>query len=633
MIPLPAKRRKSNSSAAIPVEAPNVEHASSSRDGKPQRTSRSSFRSPTKASVARSQPELLSRVLGRSVAERALRSENRGFELHNRQGDEKKTALGAAQSSLNPDISLPPPKSKAGTKPPLAAGGRQTQGEDSWGSQPSKLNNGTVRRSARRALFASQRSSATVKLASGTGGLSESQNKDDDEGEPELPPTPTQLRVQKLSIRSRTLTSRSPSLRLQERNKRTLEQQAGPSHLEQDIHRTQGEDQDSGPLANIPQPEEIIPKELREKRKLRDELAAQLERLKNDVAILEDCGQRLEQPNTFESMDEDLIKRLLLLLTTDNPSCAPPPPKPQPVPISSVLSYLLPFSAPKHIPNPIPEPPITPPPENPFALEPPPDPLPYLTLFAPLSLSTHNTTTSQSSSDSPQSPSRLVQIHHLTLSPPPGFPSSIYKVPITLETDPEQQKVLSISIPKSSTALDIANIPTQLRRWMDTRLSNRLLGQDVSGLSWGVCRYWEACVSRTKIWIRLEKLQSIVNDGGYSGDTSSNEDIEPEQHPPRALIPHLDRSSFLFSTHKSEKYQILVSCPVEIDLWTSEPFLEPDICISSQSARGSGQGKVEIEARRVFWSMLNHRGADVDIACGKIVRAVEAVVRVLYGQE
>ncbi|EFW18004.1 hypothetical protein D8B26_004690 [Coccidioides posadasii str. Silveira] len=637
MIPLPAKRRKSNSSSAIPVESTNVEHASLNNNGKLEPASGASFRSATKASLARSQAELLPRILGRSAAERTQRSESRGRELHDAQGTKEDMSRKAPWALPNQISS----KRESNSKLPVPSSRKAEAAE-------TNLENGTVRRSARRALFTSQRTSITAEVSAaglpdefepgeqGSGSLFGSQNAGDGESEPELPPTPTQLGLQKLSVRSRSFMSSSPSLLVDRQKRRTSGRRYEPSPLKpRDEQVGELEDLGADLSTNVSQLEEELPAAVREKKRLRDELTAQLEKLKEDVATLEDCGRRFEQPDTNESLDKEYLSRLLSLLTTDNPSCAPPPKPKRLPPISSMLSYLLPFSVPQHIPKLELQRPVTPPPENPFALEQLSDPLPYLTLFAPLTLSTHTTTTS-SSWKTLGSSSRLIQKHEFVLSPPRGFPQSIYKIPITLETDPELQRILSITIPDSSEASDVANIPSQLHRWMHTRLSNQLLKLDISGLSWGVCRYWEACISRAKIWTLLEKLQSNVTKGTRLKDTSSREDSEPEKNP-RALVPHLDRSSSLFSGPRGTgSYQIMVSCPIEIDLWTSEPFLQPDICIStSTSPRSSGgaETKIEIEARRVFWTILKHRSADVEIDCGIIVGAVEAVVRVLYGEE
>lgn len=293
-----------------------------------------------------------------------------------------------------------------------------------------------------------------------------------------------------------------------------------------------------------------------------------------------------------------------------------------------MLSNLLPFSAPKYVLRPEPGRSITPPPDNPFALQQPSDPLPYLTLFAPLSLSTHTTTSCLPSDETP--PSRIIQKHEFILSPPPDFPQPIYKIPISVETDPEQQRVLSISLPTSSQSLQKPAIPTQLQTWMETRLLNPILKEDISGLCWGVCRYWEACVARAKLWLRLQNLQSQLT----QNSRTESEHTDSQKYTPRILTPHLDQSSYyLTGSQSASKYEVLISCPIEIDIWTSEPSLQPDITLSVPKSTGNGGVKVEKEARRVFWNMLKQGGAEVEVDCDAIVRGVEAVVGVLYGEK
>src|SRR5947207_6154013 len=71
MLSSPAKRRRSNSSSAIPVDASNTSPKPPNHDTPSQIPNRASFKSPTRASLARSHPDILSRVLSRSPAKTA----------------------------------------------------------------------------------------------------------------------------------------------------------------------------------------------------------------------------------------------------------------------------------------------------------------------------------------------------------------------------------------------------------------------------------------------------------------------------------------------------------------------------------------------------------------------------------
>ncbi|KAI1938904.1 hypothetical protein LOZ66_002979 [Ophidiomyces ophidiicola] len=638
MIPVPTKRRKSNSSTAIPIPTASGGPALSRRDGSNKPSNRASFQSPTKASLARAQPDLLSHVLGRSAVHRAQRSETRGLELQDSQASRGNAPTNGQRvkdvTLLPPDFDLTQPE----LEPSQEEIKRKSTEPESSLLQTSNLDNNHVRRSTKRALFSSKPPQKQVLQARDVISTGEPKrelpptlpNNENNMGEPDLPPTPTQLGIQKLVFRSRDSVGSSPSLRFTKAKSLELEHRYEFRSRRVNGNTAQSVDQDESVSATTVKAVEYVPEEILKKQKLRDELAAQLQTLKYEVDTIEDAGRRIEESSDHASLNEGFITQLLSLLTSDNPSCAPPPKKPPQPTISTLISCLLPFSAPKYTPKTEPE--RTPPtlPKTPFALQQPSDPLPFLTLFAPLSLTTQTSTSSSSLKSSNDSP-RLTVIHEYVLSPPPNYPQSIYKLPITVKTDPEKQNIISLSIPDSSSSSDIANIPIQLRLWMDNRLLNPLLKQDVSGLCWGACRYWETSISRAKVWLHLERLHANMLKGLRSKDMIDYNGDETEEYTPRKVVPHLERSSFLFTNlQNTTKYQVLISCPIHIDLWTSEPFLEPDICIATSALDESNTTKVENEARCVFWNLLKYDSGDVELGFDKIIKATEAVVEMLY---
>jgi len=83
----------------------------------------------------------------------------------------------------------------------------------------------------------------------------------------------------------------------------------------------------------------------------------------------------------------------------------------------------------------------------------------------------------------------------------------------------------------------------------------------------------------------------------------------------------------------SKPLRVLISCALTLDEWTSEPRLFPEVSIASPSASGK---KIEQETKKLFNTLLrDEQGADSDsvgdIEPGAIVRAVDAVVGVLFG--
>lgn len=298
--------------------------------------------------------------------------------------------------------------------------------------------------------------------------------------------------------------------------------------------------------------------------------------------------------------------------------------KPKQPPISSILSALLPFST-KAPPKPREESPL---PTNPFALDENAQSKPYLTVFAPLALQTHSTKVSTKADT-------LTETHQLTLTPGPPFPPKLYNATVIYEANPETQTLLSISIPDSH---GHSNLPTSLRRWIDTRLSNPLLNLDISGLCWGVNRYWEAALSRAQIWSRIESRHTHLLSRGHHDNHSSKDNADI-----RHLIPHLDRTTMTFSNQKkgtsTTPFGVLISCSLTLDEWTSEPRLLPEVSISAvPQNRQSSSKKMEQETKNLFYTLLKGDKEEAgsgdltsDVDVDAVVRAVDGVLGVLFG--
>jgi hypothetical protein len=120
-------------------------------------------------------------------------------------------------------------------------------------------------------------------------------------GEPDLPPTPTELGLEKRPERSKGPMS-SPSAQYEKRKNRR--EGLRPSTLRLDpgeLSLENSQIQDDAP-------------EVRGKRTLRDDLAAQLERLKAEVAQLESWAQRAERPFDGPEPGADAVKNLMLVV-------------------------------------------------------------------------------------------------------------------------------------------------------------------------------------------------------------------------------------------------------------------------------------------------------------------------------
>jgi hypothetical protein len=178
---------------------------------------------------------------------------------------------------------------------------------------------------------------------------------------------------------------------------------------------------------------------------------------------------------------------------------------------------------------------------------------------------------------------------------------------------------------------------------MNSRVANPLLGLDISGLCWGICRYWEASVCRAKLWAKLKrKHEALLNGARVDTGHDDNEDIRkpPRKSDLRKIVPHLERTTMIFSYGaKKRESKLLLSCPLTLDEWTSEPQLKPEISISIPDLADTKRTRVERDMKKLFRNLLKEgrrRAADTGHAVGDgdadaILKATEGVMGVLFG--
>ncbi|KAK2739266.1 hypothetical protein FQN57_006601 [Myotisia sp. PD_48] len=625
MIRSPNKRRKSNSSTAVSVNPLNTVQDPVRPSKSPTRPS---FRAPTRASLSRHHPDVLSRAIERSAAEKSRRPSVKDYEYLNGNaengtlvslGPSSRTSLAQSHPDGLPQIA------RAVSRPRSSQSNEQFPKESQVSEESAeRYQSGTPN------LESEEVDVSPTMMADGMDLLA--------------PLTPTKAGLKKLSKRPLDPLNISPSPRARMKRNRTLEEMGIRR-----AHKSRGAQpvQEKAKTVDIAVTMDEAPKGIQEKKEFLVSLQEQLNRLKGEISLIGQEAARLRQSNATDNLDEDgdRMERLLKLLTTSNPSCSPPPKPPTPPSLSCMLSYLLPFTAAQHIPPPVPNRAPSPPPENPYALKLPEEPLPYLTVFAPLTLSSEamTTTISKLPGSTPDHHARIIQTSRFVLSPPLDFSTAPYHIPIVLESDPEKQAITSISIPPtSSDTLSKWAIPSTLLRWINSRLSDQLFALDISGLCWGICRYWEATMSRAKIWVQLQTLSDkLANDPKYlerAGDDDENSVGDELKYPARVLIPYSEQATYRFSTRKggtdaSKIFHLLISCQISLDLWTSEPQLDPDICVSCASLSDAAASKIEKEVKRVFRGMLmrGRSNNEFDMEIGSLVKAVEAVVVILFG--
>lgn len=131
----------------------------------------------------------------------------------------------------------------------------------------------------------------------------------------------------------------------------------------------------------------------------------------------------------------------------------------------------------------------------------------------------------------------------------------------------------------------------------------------------------------------LGRKKSLIDPNADNGTFSEN-----TQYTQQDLVPHLERTSLLITPPKSHrKIHLLVTCKLTLDLWTSEPGLEPDISLSVPLSNGA---KIEQEVKKVFKSILKGgatgttaENGDIDSDASSLVRAVYGVIGVLFEDE
>ncbi|KOS47102.1 hypothetical protein ACN38_g1908 [Penicillium nordicum] len=612
-----AKKNKTSETTGTSVE-PDLPQNDTHRSRRP------SFQSPTKASLARSHPELLERAISRSPARRpaskdSAQQDPRKFGLRDRKA--LRPSLNASASPLTrpPGSEAPessPNKRSSGvqafSKPPRRISRRILPGDFVFGSpmpQPKNPESNTPERQ-----LALELGSATREPDMDMG--PDSSLMDEDILEPDLPPTPTQLGLEKAPDRPRGMLSSSPSRRQEKRAKRRTANALHESPLKAVNFQ-------SPPLEDLETAPDLggISAAVREKRSSREKSAADLRRLRNEVKELETWAKKIESDADLKGDSRGLDKFLSLLTSEEANRTSLPVLKTAPKSISSLLATLLPFSA--NIPRPKRE--LSSLPTNPFALQEASQSLPYLTAFAPLTLKTRTTRSSRRG--------ELLETHTLTFSSPSPFPASLYNVTVVYETNPETQSLTSLSVPTGSDSKK-RKVPETLRRWIDTRLENPLLRLDVATLCWGINRYWESAITRARLWAHIDYKYGPRAEQGRKDTAPESKNGVITLSELRRLVPHLDRSAMVIKPNSSDSSpRVLLSNTLVLDEWTGEPQLRPEISVSIPGV----DKKIDQETKKVFHALLREdgalvtRGLEGGIHVDAVVRATEGALGALFG--
>lgn len=294
----PTKRRRLNSSSAIPVSASNANSAPTLQPARQQPVDRASFLSPTKASLARSRPDVLPRAAHHAVAGRAqtaaFHAQRKELDRYTSRTTANEPPLLHLRSRTLPTTFLPYRRRPGERDQPLAQASPTDRSHD-IDPGPHKQEQDEESAQSERDDLGSRSSSPS-----------------DNSGEPELPPTPTQLGLEKAPVRPKGVLSSSPSWRREMRRirRKKMRNGLGSSPLKsKSAYFAETVERDNDIAHEYAPSGPMFSSEVQAKRKLRDSLASQLDRLKGEVLALEHEVRRLERPQDYWP-SEDYLKNL-----------------------------------------------------------------------------------------------------------------------------------------------------------------------------------------------------------------------------------------------------------------------------------------------------------------------------------
>jgi hypothetical protein len=288
----PAKRRKTSETTGIPV----VPELPPNELGRPRRPS---YQSPTRASLARSNPDVLERALSRSPARRMkikgnAQQDPRMFGLRDRKA--LRPSLNASGSPLTRPRGSEAPESspnrrssgiQAFSKPPRRIPKKILPGDLVFGSPVPPPTNPEA--DTPEGQLALELGSATRDADIDMGPDPEFMYGDD--FEPDLPPTPTQLGLEKAPDRPKGFSS-SPSMRLEKRSRRRITNPLYESPLKAvNFQSFPSDDPEDEETSSYPGGFSVV---VRDKRSSRNKLAADLRSLREEVEELETWAKKIE---------------------------------------------------------------------------------------------------------------------------------------------------------------------------------------------------------------------------------------------------------------------------------------------------------------------------------------------------
>ena len=536
----PAKRRKTTASSSVPATEQNTDTKSQTT---PTTPTRASYLSPTKASLARSHPHLVSIKSARSLSEprgRLLRNELLSKKGYNAPQTEKPQSMPIEISRDDRNPSEPNAERQPDEEPAILSAAtskrsalkqRQPAAQKQiprYSDSPDPLPPPVLVQKADTAPRAASRPRSN---------------------EPDLPPTPVQLGLDAPPERPKGLSSSSPRGSKSGSGRRRIRARNGQrvtsSPLKQRADRPVMHDLESQPdmareasesqLTDLETVAEVLPEELKSKKHTLRSLTLELNKLKEETTSQE------EALNTHgRGEDAELNNSLVTILRSAAPSQTSE---------SSIFEREVSGKESQYT---------------------------FHDLFAPGNLQLKIRTATK------MTKGHAKIIHYISLAAPSPWPSNIFSANFEVITDAEDARVEKViwvdSLKGHSQALGIQD---ELHTWILDRLKSELHRLDIGGLIWGVGQYFIASIERAKTFRALASEYKAVSDG-FEGD---GEDDEQESHSSDgtltedeavALTRYLTKSQLTFeatsnsdsamTTRRSKK-----AAPKIIAVWKVEP--------------------------------------------------------------
>jgi len=261
----------------------------------------------------------------------------------------------------------------------------------------------------------------------------------------------------------------------------------------------------------------------------------------------------------------------------------------------------------------------------------------YLTLFAPGNVRLSSKT------DTTNIGGRTKIVHLLTVTAPPPWPAHVFGAVLEVTVDAKDARVEKIQCKGLFSGRRRASTANNaLRMWIDQRLGSELHKLDVGGLIWSIGQYFEQCVVRARVLKRIDDRYNRYGDSevpGYGdieepgyGDIEEPDDGD-DKAPPltsqqvTALIPYLTMSQLEIepssSTHQTGNHPVKVNVmliwAIGFD-WTGDVRSTVEISTSGASSTAE-QGIKEVFRRLVasegvmaaihgVWELVRSRQAE-----------------------